>query len=189
MASQIYVPGPNFIFTGTGGAGAYEFLTYTEDAVDISFNASFSDVRADFGGPSVPVDTQFMGEQAFISFRCLRYDETVIQHCMSRISQNAGLGAQPGIVASNTLGTLMISQGGAYKLFVYSPYSTISFFNTMIKGFVFGASYLHDNFGFQSGVIVKKPQCVFRALPVWTPSTLSAVLFSTTLPSPLPSPT
>lgn len=184
MASQLFTPGPQFIFTGTGSAGAYEFLGYTESEVMLSLSGAYEDVFADYGGPRVPVDAQYMNEQASVSMTLLRYDEAVYNHCAARI-----VGGTAGTAGTNSIGSLMGAQSLAYKLFVYAPYSTETFFSTMNKGYVFGFAWLTDNIDIPLGVRVKRPRLTFRCLPNWTVSTLSSVTYSNVLPSPLPTPT
>ena len=181
--SIIHVNGPCQIFVGVGESQALTWLGYTEDAVQLTLASSFEDVHADFGGPRVPVDVQWMGEQAFISMTLIKYHETVLQQCVARLPAGT-----PGAAASNTVGSLMQTEGIAYPIFIYSTYSTKTVYTApaMVPCYLFGAGWLHDNFDVPLGVTTKKPRCIFRAIPVWNTSTLSNVLYTNTLPSPLP---
>lgn len=189
--SQNYVSGPCFVFVGTGTSGALTFLGLSERGVDVQLAASYEDVICDASGPRVPVDAQFMGEQAFISMTLNRYNELVLQACAARTGPNGGSGNPDpnvaGEITQNLLGSLMIAEGFAYSLFLYAPYGTKSFQSaTIVKGYTFGAAWLHDQFTVPMSVVVKQPRVVFRAIPVWNTVDLTALLYTNALPSPLP---
>ena len=126
MSTQIYTNGPCKIWVGTGASFAYEHLGYTEDALNLVLASSWSDVRADYGGPSVPVDVQWMGEQAYASMTLVDYDETVLQSVVSRIPNMT-----PGTVATNRLGSLMLEEGLAFPLLIAGAYAGKSVFSTI----------------------------------------------------------
>lgn len=182
--SQGYVPGPAQVFVGTGASAAYEWLGYSQDGVDVQLIASYRDVFSDFGGPDVPVDSQFMGESGFISMTLNKYNETVLQELAGR---RVGTGITPGQIEAQGLGSLMIAEGYAYPICIKCPYNTKSFQTGLIvPGYAFSAGWLHDNFEVRLSVIMKAPRLIFRVLPVWNGVNLTASLYTNTLPT-LPS--
>lgn len=187
--SQGYVSGPCFVFVGIGTSGALTFLGLSERGVEVQLAASYEDVICDASGPRVPLDSQYMGEQAFISMTLNKYNELVLQACAARTGPNGDAEDVnvAGEITDNLLGSLMIAEGFAYSLFLYAPYGTKSFQSaTIVKGYTFGAAWLHDQFTVPMSVVLKAPRVVFRAIPVWNTIDLNALLYTNALPSPLP---
>ena len=183
MGSQLYVPGPVQIFTGTGGAGAYQFLGWSEQETGTRFASRWEDVHSDVSGPMVPHDVQYMGEEAYVSVTLTRYVESVLTTMSARLP-----GLTPGAMASGQLGSLMLGENFAVKLLLFCPYSAKTVFSTtMVPGYVFSAGWLMDDFEVPLSVRVKKPRLVFRCVPVINVVTGTSQLFSTVMPSPLPS--
>lgn len=188
MASQLYVSGPVQISVGTGASFAYEFLGWTEGDLVVSLGSDWEDVIADYGGPRLPVDVQYFGEQAFIPFTLVRFQFLVLNKLTARLA-DATAGGTPGTMATGELGSLMLAEGHAVPLLLYSPYVLKSAFSaTMPGGYLFGAAWLVDNFDHPMSSRVTRPRCVMRAIEVWNPVANTAVLYSRTLPSPLPTP-
>lgn len=182
--SQGYVSGPCFVFVGTGTSGALTFLGLSERGVELQLAASYLDVICDASGPTVPLDSQFMGEQAYMSMTLNKYNEGVLQKCAGR---RVGPSVTAGAIEADGLGSLMIAQGYAYQIFLYAPYNTLAFQTaTIVPGYVFGAGWLHDQFTVPLSVVLKAPRVIFRAIPVWNTVALTASLYTNTLPSPLP---
>lgn len=186
MATQGYVPGPTQIFTKTGAAGAWQFLGYSEDGVQLQLLAAFEDILSDFGGPAVPVDVQFMGEHGYGSCTLNKYDESVLKTLSGR---RFGVSVVPGAIEANALGSLMIAQSFAYQVLFLSPYNGLSFQSgSIVPCYLFSAGWLNDDFTVPISVRLKRPRCVFRFIPVWNSITLTATLYTNTLPSPVPTP-
>lgn len=182
--SQGYVPGPCNIFVGTGASAAWEFLGFSQDGVQLQLIAAYKDIFCDASGPAVPLDVQFMGEHGFISATLNKYNETVLQKCAGR---RIGSGVTAGSIEANGLGSLMIAESYAYKILLLFPYSAKSFqTGVIVPCYNFSAGYLHDNFDVPLSVSLKAPRVIFRVLPIWNTITLSAVLYTNTLPSPVP---
>jgi hypothetical protein len=100
------------------------------------------------------------------------------------LKRRVGSSVVPGSTETNGMGSLMIAQGYAFPLLLYCPYSTQTFQSaTITPGYLFGASWLHDDFEVELGVRVKRPRLIFRAIPLWTPTSLSSVLYTTTITS------
>lgn len=182
--SQLYVPGPVQIFVGTGAGGAYQFLGYSEQETGTRFDSAWEDVYSDATGPMIPLDTQYFGEQAYISSTLTKYNEAILQQLTPRVP-----GLTAGAMANGEVGTLMLTEGYAVKLFLYCPYSQKSVFSLggMVAGYVFAASWLADSFEVPLSVRVKKPRIVMRCIPVANTVQGTSILYTTSLPNPLPS--
>jgi len=115
-------------------------LGYSQDGVQLQLIAAFEDIISDFGGPAVPVDSQFMGEQGYVSMTLNKYDESVLQKCAGR---RLGASVVPGAIEANGIGSLMIAEAYAYRLLLMFPYSTKSFQSgNMVPCYLFGAAWL-----------------------------------------------
>lgn len=185
MASQFYVPGPAQVYTGTGASAAWQFLGWTIQGVEGRLMASFEDVRADYGGTMVPVDSQFMGEQAFVPMVLSQYVESVLSTVLKR---RVGSGVTAGAIEAGGIGSLMIGQGYYFPLLIIAPYNSLSPFNTMVPCWWFKAAWLNDETTQPTSVRVKNPQLIFRCLPLWNAPAGTAQLYVNTLPSPTPTP-
>ncbi len=183
--SQGYVPGPCQVFAGVGSAGALTFVGYSEFGVDVRMVAAYRDVISDFGGPEVPVDSQFMGEHAYIRMTLNKYNEAVLQKIAAR---RFGTSVTAGAIEANGLGSLMIAEAYAYQLLLYCPYNTKSFQSgTIVPGYLFSSCWLVDEFTVPLSVVLKAPQLVFHAVPLWNAVALTATLYSNTMPGTIPS--
>lgn len=183
--SQGFVPGPCQVFVGTGTSKAWEFLGLSEDGVQLQLLSSFEDIYNDAGGPMVPIDVQWMGEQAYMSMTMNKYNESVLQKCAAR---RVGTGIVPGACEVNGLGSLMIAEGFAYPILLLFPYRAKTFQNNVIVPcYNFSAGWLQDDFSIPLSVRLKRPRVIFRAIPLWDTLTLQYVLYTNVLPDPLPS--
>jgi hypothetical protein len=171
--SQGYVPGPCQVFTGTDTANpqadnspGLEFLGWSEEGVDIRFVAAYEDIVSDFGGPMVPVDTQFMGEHAFISMTLNKFNEPILLKVMGR---RFGGSSTPGQIEMGGLGALMVAQQYSFQVLLNAPYASIHAYQsaTAIKCYWFKACWLHDEFSRRMSVRLSRPACVFHAVPLW----------------------
>lgn len=109
MATAIFVQGPVLIQTGTGGAGALETLGISEDGVEPDVRRYLADVKADTGGPNIPVEMQDMGSDAVIRMTLPIFDAAVL----TKIQKHAGQ-ATPGLQPA--MGTLVQTGGFSFRL-------------------------------------------------------------------------
>lgn len=196
MASQGFVPGPAQVFISqtttitysppaiTGGT--WTFVGYSENGVETRFRSVFEDVYSDPMGPAIPLDQQWMGEDAWTSMILNKYDEAVLGTLMKR---RVGSSVVQGAIEANGLGGLMIAQGYIFSLLVLAPYNVLAFQSASIKPcYLFAASYLADEASVPTSIRLKRPQVTFRSVPVMNTTTLQAVLYTNTVPSPTPTP-
>lgn len=182
--SQGYVPGPVQVFVGTGTSAAWEFLGYSQDGVNLQLVGATEDVMCDVSGPLLPIDVQQMGEQAFISLTLNKYNEPVMQKMARR---RFGAGVVPGAIEANGLGSLMIAESYAVPILLLFPYRSKTFQSgTIVPCYNFSAGWLNDDFTVPVSVRLKALRVNFRAIMVWNSVALTSVLYTNTLPSPVP---
>jgi len=118
--SVIYVNGPAGVFAGVGNANAAVFFGWTDDRVRITIDDGFNDVFTDLGGDKIPVDKQWMANQAFVRGDFIQYNQLVYRQMLNRISKT-GIGE--GVVAPGDIGSLMLQEGYAYPLWIVASYA------------------------------------------------------------------
>jgi len=182
--SQFWVAGPAYIFTGTGSNSALEFLGFTEEGLRVVVNGLFEDVRADYAG-NMPADVSMLGQEARISGVLVRYNEDILDKIISFIS-----GATPGEGATNSVGTLLMTEGGAYPLAINSPYQSKTVYAALPAWYVFPFSYLVDNVEFNLSTRRKALNVTWRAIPDFANTAPypygQYALYNNTTPSPVP---
>src|ERR1700683_4616184 len=97
MAIQFWVPGSTNITVGGSPLG------YVEEEVPIELMGYHSEVAADFAGPMMPADVQWLGMSAMISFNLVKYDEAILNTLKAYIN-----GGTMGQGAAGSIGTLML---------------------------------------------------------------------------------
>lgn len=154
--AKVYVTGPAYIYVGVGnialgsGSGISGILSYPNPQ-DIYFlgscqqppriliNPKFKPIFADIGGSEVPYDWMFMGEDAAV-FGVLNYwNESVYAKCASRpypYLDTRGAQRAAGV------GSLMVTQGFAYHLWIRFPYAAKPVFSDMPGGYHFTAAWM-----------------------------------------------
>lgn len=84
-----HINGPAILWAGPqGNSGALEQLGISEDGVGISLSPYDDPIMTDDGGSRIPHDLQDMGSDAFIDFRLVYYDLTVLRKI--RMLRDAG---------------------------------------------------------------------------------------------------
>jgi hypothetical protein len=179
--SQFYNTGPAELFAGVDSGSSLTFLGWSQSGFELRFMGSFRDVIADFSGPEVPADVQYMGELCYITGTLSKYNEAVLQAVMARA---VGVGTLPGQIIANELGSLMVAQELAYPIVINAPYAGLAFQSaTAIPGWQFFACYLDAEASRNVSVIVQQPRVTFRAIPIWNSSALTSQLYTNTIPS------
>lgn len=182
--SQILVTGPCEIFVALGPNNGLEFLGWSEDEVRVSLRGPQEPVYADFGGPAVAVDSQFMGEDATWGVTLIRYNEAVLNRVTAR-RRNGVI----GFGEFGSIGSLMLAEGFAWQTVLFSPYVQKPIFaNTMNPGYNFPASFSLDVIEVPITTRAKRPRVLFQALPFFevVNNALVYTLYNTTIPA-LPS--
>lgn len=171
-ATGIFVPGPAQIATGTGSAGAAEFLGYAKEGVRIRETAFKRPVRADFAGTQMPADMALEGKIAMIEVPILKYDPAVLSHLSGRMLGGAG-----GVVQANEIGTLVLTEGKSFQLWIKSPYQSKSAFSNYAAGYRFPCAILPDDMSWNISTEEQVIRMTFIGLVSMNTSTLSGTLY------------
>ena len=81
--SNFYVPGHSYHYLGINGI--YSHVGYVQQSTAVELMAAHADLNADYAGPAMPADVQYLGEMAMMSLAFSRYDESVINLLKARI--------------------------------------------------------------------------------------------------------
>src|SRR5438105_3720161 len=114
-----YVTGPCAIYCGIGALYAPIFLGHSERGVRIRIAPEYEPVHNDLGG-RVPIDWLYEGETAIISADLTRFNEAVYELIAAR-PRTSTLGSVPGVNVPGDIGTMMITEGFAYPLWLVFP--------------------------------------------------------------------
>lgn len=126
--AQPYVSGPVHVFVGIGGyAGSTSamltknpaYLGTGERAPRPSFRPGFEPLMNDVTGTRIPYDWVFEGEEALVTVRLTRWDENVLFAMQNRVG---AAGQARGLNLANDIGTLMITEGAAFPLWLLFPF-------------------------------------------------------------------
>jgi hypothetical protein len=160
--SKIYVSGPAYVWAGLGQSNSYLFLGFTENGLEVSVNPLNEDIQVDYAG-LMPADISQLGQEARISGTFTRYNEQVLLLAQSFLGPQ-GLA---GFGGNGAVGTLVVAEGAAYPLLVWSSYSFKTIFGDMVPGFLFPAAIIADNIPVTLNVRRKAPNLAWRAVPIF----------------------
>jgi hypothetical protein len=166
--AQIYVPGPCELHVGTGSSGSLQFLGWSESGVRASINREWDDVPADIAGTRMPADVQFMGEQAYISCDLKVFNNPIFNKIAS--AQNPFSGTR-GNMPYGSLGKLMVTEGAAYRLLVYSPYAVLKPAMSAWSQLNFFTAWLAGPDDIPNSTKATKIRALFRAIASYNSST------------------
>lgn len=160
--AQIYVAGPAEIHVSPGGPNStLEFLGWSESGVNINIRGEWDDVPADIAGTRMPADVQFMGEQAFVTLDLKVWNNSTYAKIASRYNPTN----TRGIIAPGGIGKLMVAEGAAYRLLVYSPYAATKPSMASFNSFNFFRAWLAGPDSFNPyGTKAAKIRTIFRAI-------------------------
>ena len=181
--------GPAHVFLGIGANGAPLYLGTTEHTPRIRVRPGWSPVFNDIAGGVIPYDMVYEGEEAFISGDWNRYNEQTLSIMQARPRHNA-TGSVRGVNIAGDIGTLMLTEGQAYAMYLYFPYSSKPAYVAagMPAGYHFYAVFLEgpDDMD-RLGTIDRINRLQWHALRVFNSSipTLPLTLYDLVLP-PMP---
>jgi hypothetical protein len=163
---QLYSTGPALIYADLNGP---VFVGTCQRAPGISVRPHWTDVQNDLGG-TVAFDVLYESQEAMVTGVINRYSETLYQIMADRASNV--LPPVPGSNSSGEIGSLMLTEGLTYELWVVFPYSTKVFysnpapgFGAMPQGYHFFNAYLMGPDGNQIGTTTeRKIQMTWRCL-------------------------
>jgi hypothetical protein len=115
--------------------GTSEFSPYLE--VDKQYVPLYNDL----GGPLIPFDKAYAGKQAFVAADLTRLNWEGISRIMDDPIFSAGDLDEALNDGSSDTGTLILTEGYAFGLYLVWPYQAVQAYSRMYKGFHFkGAS-------------------------------------------------
>lgn len=198
MATQLYVSGPAGCWVGTGASNTFQYLGWSESGFRVTLTGMYEDVLVDFSG-NMPADVGFMGEGITVSGVLKYYDEAVSQKMYSFFNpvNSSGIGKGPGYGGTNSVGSLMIAEGGTFPVLLYSPYSFKSQYNKEVPGFYIYNGILSDPYDQTLNIKPKAANVGFRGIPAFgsysgstfnpgTPPYNAYALYTSNIPAALP---
>lgn len=166
--AQLWCTGPAHIFVGNGGSASQRTVQYlgtAEQAPQIIIDPQYEQAFNDVGGGLVPIDELYQGEVANVSMVLTRWNEDVLQDIRSlpNFATNS-----PGAHGSIDLGTLMLSEGCTYPLYIKFPYAQAkTAMAGMPNGYRFWAAKNVGPFQVMPGTSLMRKQLIFNCLRHW----------------------
>ena len=180
-ASQLFVPGPAFIyfapFTAYDTPGSYVYLGESEGDVNVSDDAAWEDIIVDQSGPRVPFDLAYMAEECYIQFTLVKYVEAAWEALATRVA-----GTTWGTIEAGQVGTLVRQEGKCYAFAITSPYQSKAAYASMPPGYTFKNGVMHNNWDMSLSTQRQRKRVVLRCIPDWQVDG-SGILFTPTIPS------
>jgi hypothetical protein len=116
--AQLYSTGPAHLFIQYPGLNQLMYLGTCKKAPKIIGRPGWQPVHNDIGGPVIPFDVSFQGEEAFTFTELTRWNETVY----ARLAARPHRGQARGNNLPGDVGSLMQTEGLNLGLYVYFPY-------------------------------------------------------------------
>lgn len=171
--SMAYETGPVHVYVGASLVSVLTlptkaqtfYLGTGEIAPDIIKQVKFDPVFNDLGG-SLPWDYLFQGEEAVVPINLTVFNWAILNDL------NAAITNTPGFNAASEIGTLMVTEGYSFHLFLQFPYySYKAIFSTanMVAGYHFYAAFV-DSVVIQPGTKANKARINFKCVRVYQPA-------------------
>ena len=121
--AQLYCSGPVDVWFGIGGSISSPtpvFIGHGESAPRIREVSNFKDVTSDIGGDMEPIDKLFLRGHVEGTVDFNRYNVTPLMQALGRPNPFAGV---RGTVPPLGVGSLMLTEGLAFQIWLRWPYS------------------------------------------------------------------
>lgn len=174
--AKMYSTGPALLYTETGG-GNVAFLGTCEAAPDIELTGEFEPIFNDLGGPRLPTDRIWAGEEAISSLVLTRWNEIVLQAIMGTLVQSGGVGGRSFL---GDVGTIMGQEKQTFQFWILFPFASKAAYSDMPAGYHFLASMPIGPKGITPGTGVNKRHLILkhqRAMASTPPTTLNSTVF------------
>ncbi len=102
--------------------GSPVFFGHTEGSPEIDIEPDWEQVFVDLKGSKKPYDFLYAGESALISGVFTRWNESVLSVMQARV---AGTGGRRGHNGAADIGTLMLTEGFSYPMWMQFPFATL----------------------------------------------------------------
>lgn len=170
--AQPYVTGPAHMYVQSGGSPVY--LGTAERTPRIEVRPGQIPVMNDIGGPVVPFDMMYSGEEAFISADLTRWNNSVLQTILGRPI----VGSPPGADSFGSIGTIISYEGMGFVFYIVFPYSSKPAYSTQEAGYRFFSCYvIGPDDHYSLGTNPRKIHLAIHALRVYDPASQSLSLF------------
>jgi hypothetical protein len=117
---QLYATGPVDIWVGAGGSPL--FLGHGERAPRIQVYRQYKPAHTDIAG-EVPHDKGYGGEWAVVSVALTRYNESTLAIIEDVATVNTGTPPSRGFNLPGEIGSLMLTEGLTYPLYLRFPFA------------------------------------------------------------------
>lgn len=173
-------------------SGLPQYLGTTEGRPYDDSQPGWEDLLNDVAGAVVPYDVSSQLQQAYFGgvFTRFRYDTYQLISTYPRAGGAAGPPGTPGAFAAGDVGTLMLTEGQAYPVWMVNAYGSGSLTpkaafvgspsGTLPGGVRYAAAWLHKSRE-EKGTTPLRITVLFRAIPVYNASTLGALLYDTNI--------
>jgi hypothetical protein len=118
--AQLWCTGPAHIYVGVTTSRAPLYLGTAETKPDIDIRGEFEGVMNDLSGSKIPMDELWEGEEGMISFVLTRWNMNVALLMMAQ----PNFTGTPGLNSQDDMGTLMLTEGLSYPVWIRFPYAT-----------------------------------------------------------------
>lgn len=139
--AQPFVRGPAHCFVGIGPGQTPVYLGTAERSPRIQIRPSWSPVFNDIAGQKVPFDWSFDGEEGYVVYDFTRWNEAVWEACQTRPFPPIA-GGITGTNVAGDIGTLMLTEGAGYPLWILFPYTLKLAYATQPLGYHFFRTWL-----------------------------------------------
>lgn len=194
--AQAWCTGPVHFYCGIASGGP-QYLGTTEGRPYIDSQPGWEDLLNDVAGAVVPYDVSFQLEQQYFGGVFTRFRRDTYDRIKTRPrSGNQAAVDTPGTFAPGDVGTLMLTEGQAFQVWMVNAYGQGSLTpkaafvgtpnGTLAGGVRFAAAWLHKHRD-DRGATPNRLTLLFRAIPVYIPATLTSFLYDNNivgLPAP-----
>ncbi len=186
--AQAWCTGPVHFFCGVA-SGEAQYLGTTEGRPYEDSQPGWEDLLNDVAGAVVPYDVSSQLEQAYFGGVFTRFRRDTYEKIRTRPrAGGAGPSGTPGTFAAGDVGTLMLTEGQAYQVWMQNAYGLASLTpkaamgvpvgpaGTLPGGVRYPTAWLHKHRD-DKGTTPNRLTLLFRAIPLYFPGTLSSVLY------------
>lgn len=177
--AQPYVTGPVAVYVGIGSLGnplatyAPVFFGHGERAPKPSLNRGYEPVMCDLSGTQLPFDVLYEGQDALIRVDFTRWNEPVYQAISNITSTAVPTNLSPGVDPSSAVGTLMVTEGKTYPVWLRFPYGGAggkASMATLPRGYRYLSCVLESPDDREPGTGVNRLSLIFHAYRAFSPS-------------------
>lgn len=180
--AQPYGTGAAELWAGVGPSHGPLFLGWCERNPIMQVRPQYSPVYCDIAG-AVPLDEMYGGQDGLVTADLTVYNETIYAVIADKAVAGTGLGTLRGRELPGELGTLMVTEGAAYPLWIRFPYAAKPLMGgpaapggPMPAGYRWAAAFLmNDDIPEFGQTRAKKLHLVWHCLRVFDPSAASVL--------------